>query len=398
MSVKRPHSEIRSTRYLLDKTTILIVDDEPGPRESLRLILSPAHKVIACESGAEALEFLGTTDVDLVTIDLNMPAMKGDELMRRIRREFPSVEIIIITGCGSVGTAVEGLRHGICDYISKPFEVVQVSQAVERALDRRQSRARMLEFLDGLGAVLGKDRDARQLIDELKSNPELPGKLTAAIQANTIPEPGQAEPAGASSGSGEFLDVLAQALECRDAELRSHAERVAEYAELLAKRLGADAEERERVRLASFLHDFGKLGVPRDLEDPAQQRSSAAGLTEADHPRIGAQLVQPLGLSEEVVAAIRHHHESWDGDGYPDGLSGNQIPLTARIIALVDAFDTMVSPRTCVQALGEEEAIERLEKLAGTRFDPGLVGEFISALETAASDPAIAPSRSGGNR
>ena len=222
MSVKRPHSEIRSTRYLLDKTTILIVDDEPGPRESLRLILSPAHKVIACESGAEALEFLGTTDVDLVTIDLNMPTMKGDELMRRIRREFPSVEIIIITGCGSVGTAVEGLRHGICDYISKPFEVVQVSQAVERALNRRQGRARMLEFLDGLGAVLGKDRDARQLIDELKSNPELPGKLTAAIQANTIPEPGQAEPAGASSGSGEFLDVLAQALECRDAELRSH--------------------------------------------------------------------------------------------------------------------------------------------------------------------------------
>ena len=98
------------------------------------------------------------------------------------------------------------------------------------------------------------------------------------------------------------------------------------------------------------------------------------------------------------ASAIRHHHESWDGDGYPDGLSGNQIPLTSRIIALVDAFDTMVSPRTCVQALPEEEALERLEKLAGTRFDPGLVGEFISALEAAASDPAIAPSRSGGNR
>ena len=396
MSAKRPHSEIRSTRYLLDKTTILVVDDEPGPRESLRLILSPAHKVIACESGAEALEFLSTTDVDLVTIDLNMPAMKGDELMRRIRREFPAVEIIIITGCGSVGTAVEGLRYGICDYISKPFEVIQVSQAVERALDRRQSRARMREFLDGLGAVLGTDRDARELIEELKSNPELPGKLTAAIRAGTAADESPEEPAGGSSG--DFLGVLAQALECRDDQLRSHAERVAEYAELLAERLGADTDERERVRLASFLHDFGKLAVPSDVDSPAQQRSAAGGLTEADHPRIGARLVEPLGLSEEVVAAIRHHHEAWDGDGYPDGLSGNEIPLTSRIIALVDAFDSMVSPRTGVQALSQEEALERLEKLAGTRFDPGLVGEFVSALEAAASDPTIASSRSGGDR
>jgi putative nucleotidyltransferase with HDIG domain len=381
---RRPHPEIRSTRYLLDKTTILIVDDEPGPRESLKMILSPAHRVIGCESGAEALHFLGKADVDLVTLDLNMPAMKGDELMRRIRRDFPAVEIIIITGCGSVGTAVEGLRHGICDYISKPFEVAQVSEAVERALNRKQSRTRMLEFLEGLGSLLGKDRDARELIEELKRNPELPNKLSAAIRADAESSGEPNEPA--RSSRSEFLDVLAQALECRDEQMRTHAERVAEYAELLAQRLGAGVEERERVRLASFLHDFGKLAVPSD--EPAQNRSSADGISEEDHPRIGAELVEPLGLSEEVVAAIRHHHESWNGEGFPDGLSGNEIPLTSRIIALVDAFDTMVSPRAG-EAFSQEAAIERLEKLAGTRFDPGLVGEFVSALESAGSDPTL---------
>jgi putative nucleotidyltransferase with HDIG domain len=383
----RTQTQIRSTRYLLDKTTILIVDDEPGPRESLRLILSPAHKVIACQSGAEALEFLGTTEVDLVTIDLNMPGMKGDELMRTIRREFPAVEIIIITGFGTVGTAVEGLRHGICDYISKPFDVAQVSSAVERALSRKQSRARMVEFLEGIGSVLGKDRDSRALIEELKANPELPAKLLAATQDSAFAD--EDEDASRDDSTYLFLDVLAQALESRDSHLRGHAERVAEYAELLAKRIGADAGERERVKLASFLHDFGKLGLSRNIEEPAQQRSNANGPTLEDHPRIGARLVEPLGLSEEVVAAIRHHHESWDGDGFPDGLAGNEIPLTSRIIALVDAFDTLVSQRTGERGLSQEAAIEELEKQAGIRFDPGLVGEFISILEGTVRDGAI---------
>ena len=111
LMLTRSQTQIRPTDYLLNYTTILIVDDEPGPRESLKMILSPAHKVITCASGAEALEALATSSVDVVTIDLNMPSMKGDELMRRIRSEFPQVEIIIITGCGTVRTAVEGLRY-----------------------------------------------------------------------------------------------------------------------------------------------------------------------------------------------------------------------------------------------------------------------------------------------
>ena len=116
------------------RAQILVVDDERGPRESLRMILSGSHDVTTADEGAEALEILRTESIDLVTVDLNMPGMKGDELMRTVRSEFPQTEIIIITGCGSVETAVEGIRHGVFDYLTKPFDVVQVTASVERAL------------------------------------------------------------------------------------------------------------------------------------------------------------------------------------------------------------------------------------------------------------------------
>ena len=115
------------------QSTVLIVDDERGPRESLRMILSQSHRVLQCESGVEALELLRSEDIDLMTLDLNMPGMMGEDLMRTVRADFPQVEIIIITGCGSIESAAEGIRYGICDYLQKPFDVVQVTAAVVRA-------------------------------------------------------------------------------------------------------------------------------------------------------------------------------------------------------------------------------------------------------------------------
>ena len=106
-----------------ERATVLVVDDERGPRESLRMILAPNHRVLQAASGVEALEILGTNHIDLVTLDLNMPGIKGEELMRTIRGEYPHVEIIIITGCGSLESATEGIRSGICDYLLKPFDV-----------------------------------------------------------------------------------------------------------------------------------------------------------------------------------------------------------------------------------------------------------------------------------
>jgi len=151
-----------------ERATVVIADDERGPRESLRMILAPNYRVLQASNGVEALEILGTNHVDLVTLDLNMPGIKGRELMRTVRSEHPHVEIIVITGCGSLESAVEGIRSGICDYLQKPFDVVQVLASVLRALSRQRARTRLGSFLKEFGGVVGRDRDAHAILDDVQ--------------------------------------------------------------------------------------------------------------------------------------------------------------------------------------------------------------------------------------
>lgn len=377
-----PQTQIRPTEYMVAKTAILIVDDEAGPRESLKMILSPAHRVLLAESGPRALEMLSQHEVDVVTIDLNMPGMKGDELMRTIRNDYPSTEIIIITGNSSVDSAVEGIRSGISDYISKPFDVVEVSSAVSRALERKRGRSHLVEFLEGVGSVLGKERDSGELLDELRTSPTLREKLETALQQRgpAPSKPDDSKPQAEDPDKTlEFLDVLAQALESREGDLRKHAQRVGFYADLLAEQLGLPENVREQIRIASFLHDIGKVGSTE--EERAQLRGSPRAIAEEEHSEIGAQLVQPLGFDDDIAEAIRHHHESWNGDGHPDGLEGDAIPLAARVIAVVDAFDKLTSAEA-QDGMSAESALADLQKHAGSRFDPAIVTAFVSLVDS----------------
>jgi putative nucleotidyltransferase with HDIG domain len=312
--------------------------------------------------------------------------------MRAIRDDHPATEIIIITGNSTVETAIEGLRHGISDYITKPFDVVEVTSAVSRALDRRQSRAHLLDFLESIASVLGKDRDSRSLLHDLETNSELRAQLSKALGARSKPE-ARPEPQTASArekeesyyenegpddGTLEFLDVLAQALESRDGSLRKHAHRVGFYADLLAERLGVDEDEREHIRVSSFLHDIGKVGLSNEDRERAQIRPTPEPVPEEEHAEIGARLVEPLGFEERVAHAIRHHHECWDGSGYPKALEGEAIPLAARVIAVVDCFDKLTSDEP---AASTEEALAELRKGSGVRFDPALVTAFAGVVE-----------------
>jgi response regulator RpfG family c-di-GMP phosphodiesterase len=364
----------------LRKSRVLVVDDERGPRESLRMILSGSYHVSTAEDGVEALEILRTDEIDLVTVDLNMPGMKGDELMRTIRAEFPQTEIIVITGCGSVETAVEGIRHGVFDYLTKPFDVVQVTASVERAVARRESRERMVRFLEGIGRVLGSNRDAAVVLEELDASTLAQERLRAVLTEPILgPEAGSARVGGPRTI--EFLEVLAETIESRDVYMRGHARRVAFYADLVATRLCLSREEREHVRMAAFLHDIGKVGAASDLLAgnvmPEPERLESIH----DHPAIGERLLLPLGLAIPVATTVRHHHERHDGKGYPDGLFGDDIPLAARIIAVVDAFDAMTCERPYRTAKTRDEALAELRREAGQQFDPNLVTLFCGLAE-----------------
>ena len=368
---------------------VLVVDDERGPRESLRMILSGHHRVTSADEGAEALEILRTESIDLVTVDLNMPGMKGDELMRTIRSEFPQTEIIIITGCGSVETAVEGIRHGVFDYLTKPFDVVQVTASVERALARRGSRRRMVCFLEGISRVLGLNRDANLVLEELDASPLAQERLRTVLNEPVLgAEPGSARVSGPRTI--EFLEVLAETIESRDIYMRGHARRVAFFADLVAGRLCLSREERDHVRLAAFLHDIGKVGAASDLLAGKVMAEPERLESIQDHPAIGERLLLPLGLAAPVATTVRHHHERYDGAGYPDGLAGDDIPLAARIIAVVDAFDAMTCERPYRQAKTHDEALAVLREEMRGQFDPGLVEIFCELAQSGALDSVAA--------
>ena len=366
--------------------TVLVVDDERGSRESLRMILSPHHRVVQAASGAEALDTLRTSPVELMTLDLNMPGMKGEDLMRVVRSEFPQVEIIVITGCGTLESATSGIRYGICDYLQKPFDVVQVTGAVMRALSRQRARTRLSSFLEELGEVVGKERDARAILSDVERSQKLRGRLGGIF--------GERGPASELSGGTpldpprtiEFLEVLAETIETKDRFMRGHARRVALYAGLLADRLCLSAQDHEHVRIAAFLHDLGKVGVPTDL----LLRAGALDVKERhlveQHPEIGARLLKPLDVPAAIPLAIRHHHEWWDGSGYPDGLAGEEIPLSARIIGVADAFDAMSCDRPYRRALARQVITDEFQRFSGTQFDPNLAKELLLLLETGVWD------------
>jgi response regulator RpfG family c-di-GMP phosphodiesterase len=366
--------------------TLLVVDDERGSRESLRMILSPHHNVLQAGSGAEALDVLRTQAVELMTLDLNMPGMKGEDLMRLVRSEFPQVEIIVITGCGTLESATSGIRYGICDYLQKPFDVVQVTGAVMRALSRQHARTRLSAFLEELGGVVGKERDAHAILNDVERSQKLRGRLGGLFgERGSASEPGGATPLDPPR-TIEFLEVLAETIETKDRFMRGHARRVALYAGLLADRLCLSAKDHEHVRIAAFLHDLGKVGVPTDL----LLRAGALDVKERhlveQHPEIGARLLKPLDIPAAIPLAIRHHHEWWDGSGYPDGLSGEEIPLSARIIGVADAFDAMSCDRPYRRALDRRVITDEFQRFSGTQFDPNLAKEMLLLLETGVWD------------
>jgi putative two-component system response regulator len=361
------------------RARVLIVDDELGPRESLRMILRPAYEVLTASNGSEALEVLRSAPVDLVTLDLNMPGIQGEELMRVVRREFPNVEVIVITGYGSVDSAVEGLRFGICDYIQKPFDVVKVLTAVSRGLCHSQGRRQLTGFLERLGELLGRGEEVTRILERIETSSRVQRRVGGLLGHLEDARPAEERERVRTSG---FLEVLGETIEAQHEFMRGHAQRTSFYAGMLCDRLCLSAREQEQVRVAGFLHDVGKVGVASELLarpgalDPQERRSVER------HPVIGAGLVEPLGLPAEVSMAILHHHEWWDGRGYPDGLFGAQIPIAARIVAVADAYDAMTSDRPYRRALCQSVAVEELKRFSGVQFDPVLVKEFLCIVES----------------
>ncbi len=307
---------------------ILVCDDDPGVRGVLsRLLVHNGFRVRTVESGEQALEEIGHDAPDLLVLDVSMPGMDGLEVCRRVR-QMPGgdlLPIILVTGLSDTTSRVRGLDAGADEFASKPIES-EVLTARIRSLLR-----------------------VKHVTDQLERTEDV-------------------------------IFALARTVEARDAYTDRHLWRLAEYSQAMALALGCGPEEARYAWYGGVLHDIGKIGIdPNVLGKPGALTREEFDEVKR-HPDIGATIVASMRFAPIVAPIVRSHHERWDGQGYPVGLSGVEIPLAARLISVADAYDAMTTDRPYRSAIAKDEAVRRLRAGGGEQWDRTAVNVFMDLL------------------
>jgi putative two-component system response regulator len=341
-----------------DRMRCLVVEDS----EALRPAVVRGLTLLGCEcrgaaSGREALEALRQDpEVDVVISDLRMPELDGVQLLAAVRERYPDVAFVILTGVADVDTAVECLRAGAYDYIVKPFQLEQLHMRVRHAIDKRRLTLENRRYQAHLAELV--EQQATR-IEEL---------FLEGIQA------------------------IVHALEAKDPYTQGHSARVAEYAVTTARQLGLEGELLQLIALGAELHDVGKIGIDDAILHRAGPLTPAEYQLVQQHTVIGARILQPLlKNAEPALEIVRSHHERIDGAGLPDGLRGEAIPLTARIVAVVDAFDAMTTARSYRAGMTPAAAMAELVANAGRQFDARAVDAFAAAYPELGALPIPTP-------
>lgn len=353
----------------LNSPNILIVDDEIGPRESLRMILKPYYNVFTVESGHAAIQMIQQNEFDVITLDLKMPGMSGIDTLKEIRKYDSNVIVIIITGYGTLQSAIESIRHGVFDYFPKPFNVTEIMSIIEKSIQRRRLNVKIKGLL--------KSTVDQQLAQETMIHSEILPKPERDI----ISHPQWDHKGYFDNQAGlEFAKVLANTLEEKDPYTSGHSERVCYYSNFISKRLALSPQDQKGVQIASYLHDIGKIGISNRFINKKGALTPTDWAMIKQHSQKSIELLAPLKLPSSILAMIQHHHEHFDGTGYPDGLIGDQIPVGARIITVADSYESMTSDRPYRRPLSKEGARNELIRCSGKQFDPHFVTVFLSIL------------------
>ncbi len=482
-------------------TRVLVVDDEESIREVLVDFLEmEGFAVVAVPDAEEGLRRLEGLRPDVILLDLEMPGMNGLELLHELEARGSRALPIMMTGYGTVETAIEAMKAGAYDYLLKPFKVPEVIRVIERGLEKRQleeENVELKELVDlydaseKMGARLtpshtydvlvetmgtrsrahavclwrfhGDDeerrfqrvrrwiddeapQDASSVLDSL-AMPRLfeevaceearvlgpdniewiddddegtpfsllcmplrgeEGVLGVVLVLRLAPRRPFRESkrkllsvltdraAAALENSRLYEDLqqtfkqtiqaLANILEDRDPYTRGHSERVSEYARLIARGMGLDDEEVERIADSALMHDIGKLGIRFEELNKADPLTESEYEMFKSHTTRGKWILEPIEFLHPLIPGVYHHHERWDGRGYPQGLDGEDTPLMARILAVADTYDAMTSHRAYRRALPHEVAMREIRDCAGTQFDPQVVEVFVQEMKKYRSD------------
>jgi putative two-component system response regulator len=320
--------DLTALRRAASDALVLVVDDDPDVRGFVSSLLRrDGYQVIAVADGEAGALAVAEHAPDLVLLDVGLPRVDGYEVTRQLRRDprTATLPIVLVTGRTSSEDVVIGLDAGADDFVRKPYDRAELMARIRSALRLRR-------------ALVGME------------------------------------------ASHAVVTALANAVEAKDAQTEHHCQRLAHLAARLAGRVGLSEPELDAVAYGALLHDVGKIGVPEAILTKPGPLDEGEWALMRRHPEIGERICAPLAAFAAFGPIIRHHHERWDGSGYPDGLRGERIPIGARIVAVVDAFDAITHQRPYRAARSVADALGEIARLARRQFDPELANLFVDEV------------------
>lgn len=324
------------------KYKILAVDDESGILDSLNVFLTKSgYSFVGITDPVEAIERLKNEHFDLMLLDFIMTPIHGDQVVEEIRKFNKELYILLLTGHKDLAPPLETIRRlDIQGYCEKSDKFDQLLLLIESGIK-----------------VISQMQKIKEINEQLQSTYE---ELEKAYL--------------------ESIETLRYTVEAKDAYTKGHSDRVSEYSYLLGKYLGLPEDDLKKLKLGGLFHDIGKIGVPDSILLKNDRLTNDEYTEIKNHPTIGAHILSNATIFQDIIPIVKHHHERYDGKGYPGMLKGENIPYLARIAAIADTYDAMTSKRAYRDPLPLEVVKEEFEKNAGTQFDPELVPVFLDIL------------------
>lgn len=316
---------------------VLVIDDDLGVRESLKMILKDKFSVSTMSNVDEALDGLNHIKPEMIFLDIKMPSANGLDFLKQIRSLNSTIPIIMITAFPSTQTTITALRNGAFDYIIKPFQPSEILNVAEKALHYRI---------------------------ELSEKDRLVENLRMAVQQNFF----------------STAEALLLAIDAKDSYTAGHSKRVSQLFTYVAEELGIDKSRIEVLRYGAFLHDIGKIGVGDVVLAKPSFLTDEEYLIMKRHSEMGYKILEPIDFLKACLPIVRHHHEWYNGNGYPDRLKGDEIPFEASILSIVDAYDALTTDRHYHKKYSHQKACEIIKQGISIQFVPALAEKIITII------------------
>ena len=324
------------------KYKIIAVDDEEGIIDSLSVFLERSgYNLVGVTDPVEAIERVKQEHFDLMLLDFIMTPFHGDQVVEEIRKFNREIYILLLTGHKDIAPPLETIKRleiqGYCEKSDKFDQLLLLIESAIKSIDQM--------------------REIKRINEELAETNQ---KLEKAYM--------------------ESIETLRYTVEAKDPYTKGHSDRVAQYSVLIGKKMGLSEEDQKTLLIGGLFHDIGKIGVPDTILRKPDKLTDEEYSEIKNHPSIGAHILAPATIFKDIIPIVKHHHEKYDGKGYPSQLKGESIPLFARIAAIADTFDAMTSKRTYRDELPLETVITEIERCKGTQFDPHIADIFLDIL------------------